>query len=293
MKKFNLNSTVGEVKKYFGKDGELLFPVDRFFENEETLNEISNSRHYIWYSHINPNTTVDIINYLAEEQAKRKIFYSIYSDDEIRQDPSKAVTGLYFFKGKKNAPFAINNAGGGFAYVAGMQDSFPHALYLSRRGYNAFALIYRPSHPYEDLARAITYIYDHAEQLEIDKNHYSLWGGSAGARMAAELGNLEVLHQLTQRTDIPQADSVIMQYTGFSRVSRFDAPTYVCVGDNDWIANWETMKMRLFYLKKMGIPTEFHVYHDLGHGFGLGEETVAEGWINDAIKFWQLNMNKR
>ncbi len=25
-----------------------------------------------------------------------------------------------------------------------MQDSFPHALELSKKGYNAFALIYRP-----------------------------------------------------------------------------------------------------------------------------------------------------
>ena len=38
-----------------------------------------------------------------------------------------------------------------------MQDSFPHALELSKRGYNAFALIYRPGAQTacEDLARAI------------------------------------------------------------------------------------------------------------------------------------------
>lgn len=293
MEKFNLNSTIGEVKEDFGKEGKLLFPVDRDFKNGETLKEISDSSHYIWYSHINPVTTVDIINYLAAEKDKRQIFYPIYSAKEIEQDPSKSETGLYFFKGKKDAPFAINNAGGGFAYVAAMQDSFPHASYLSQKRYNAFALIYRPTSPYEDLARAITFIYDHTNELEIDKDHYSLWGGSAGARMAAELGNLEVLRQLTQRADIPQADSVIMQYTGFSRVSRFDAPTYVCVGDKDWIANWETMKMRLFYLRKMGIPTEFHVYHGLGHGFGLGSGTAAEGWINDAIRFWQSNMKRK
>ena len=32
------------------------------------------------------------------------------------------------------------NAGGGFAYVGAMHDSFPHALTLSRMGCNAFAL---------------------------------------------------------------------------------------------------------------------------------------------------------
>ena len=44
-----------------------------------------------------------------------------------------------------------------------MHDSFPHALELSKRGYNAFALIYRVNHPYKDLARAIAFIYDHAD----------------------------------------------------------------------------------------------------------------------------------
>ena len=40
-------------------------------------------------------------------------------------------------------PFAISNAGGGFAYVGAMQDRLPRALTLSRQGYNAFVLIYR------------------------------------------------------------------------------------------------------------------------------------------------------
>ena len=71
-----------------------------------------------------------------------------------------------------------------------MHDSFPHALELSKRGYNAFALIYRPGAQTacEDLARAIAFVFDHAEELQVDTSDYSLWGGSAGARMAAWLG---------------------------------------------------------------------------------------------------------
>ena len=40
----------------------------------------------------------------------------------------------------------------------------------------------------------------------------------------------------------------------------------------------------------LGIPTEFHVYEGLSHGFGLGTGTVAEGWIKDAVKFWEKQM---
>ncbi|MCM1050301.1 MAG: hypothetical protein NC433_17975 [Clostridiales bacterium] len=81
------------------------------------------------------------------------------------------------------------NAGGGFMYVGAMHDSFPHALELSKMGYNGFALIYRPDDPYTDLAQAISFIYDNAKELEVSPEDYSLWGGSAGARMAATLGN--------------------------------------------------------------------------------------------------------
>lgn len=44
-----------------------------------------------------------------------------------------------------------------------MHDSFPHSLELSRAGYTAFALIYRPDDPYNDLAHVITFAYDNAE----------------------------------------------------------------------------------------------------------------------------------
>ena len=74
--------------------------------------------------------------------------------------------------------------------------------------------------------------------------------------------------------DLPRPGAVIMQYTGLSEYSESDPPTYACVGDRD------------------GIATEFHVYSGLGHGFGLGTGTSAEGWINDAVSFWEKQMKK-
>ena len=81
-----------------------------------------------------------------------------------------------------------------------------------------------------------------------------------------------------------------MHYTGHSEVSENDPPTYACVGTNDWIANWETMYNRLQKMEQLGIPTEFHAYNGLSHGFGLGNGTVANGWIRDAIAFWEAQM---
>lgn len=292
---FTAQSTVADVinDEAFGNFGRLLFPVDRSVSPEMTLAQVSTSGVYMWYPYIRVEKTVEVLNYLHAQAAEgHRIFFPIYSAKEIATDPSKAYTGLFLFRGAADSPFAVTNAGGGFAYVGAMHDSFPHSLELSRAGYSAFALIYRPDDPYRDLARAITFIYDNAATLRVSADNYSLWGGSAGARMAATLGNETYLRQLTGRSDIPQAAAVVMQYTGYSTSSETDPPTYSCVGSADGIASWRIMQNRLQRLSAMGIPTEFHVYEGLGHGFGIGTGTVAEGWIADAVRFWKANMSK-
>lgn len=290
---FTLESTVGNVVEspVFKDFGRLLFPVDRNVSSDLTLKDVSSSNVYIWYSHIQAEKTVEIVNRLKNDALNNQpIFYNIYTGKEITSDSSKKDTGLFYFKGKPGEKFAIMNAGGGFMYVGAMHDSFPHALEVSKQGYNAFALIYRPDYAYEDLAAAISFIIEHADELEVDPSGYSLWGGSAGARMAATLGNKDYFRRLTGLSSIDSAAAVIMQYTGYSGVSKNDAPTYACVGTNDGIAYWKTVQSRLERLASLNIPTEFHVYPGLGHGFGLGTNTVSEGWINDAIAFWKENM---
>lgn len=54
------------------------------------------------------------------------------------------------------------------------------------------------------------------------------------------------------------------------------------------------MQSRMQTLSDYGIPTEFHAYDGLGHGFGLGIGTNAEGWFHDAVAFWKkTNVMKR
>ncbi|GFI03157.1 hypothetical protein IMSAGC005_01989 [Lachnospiraceae bacterium] len=271
----------------FGDYGRLIFPVDTGYYSGETLGSLR----LTWYSNIDPDKTVEITNYMKEHAGLGDtIFYDIYSEEEKADDPAKEDTGLFFFKGNPGEKFAVCNAGGGFAYVGAMHDSFPHALELSKRGYNAFALIYRPGAQTacEDLARAISFIFEHAEELEVDTDCYSLWGGSAGARMAAYLGSYGPA--AFGGDELPGPGTVVMQYTGHSEYLESDPPTYVCVGENDGIASWRTMENRLEGMSALGIDTEFHKYPGLSHGFGLGTGTVAEGWIEDAVAFWEKHM---
>ena len=265
----------------------LLFPVDDGYMSGETLGDLQ----LTWYTNIDPEKTVEIVNSLYNRAAAGEtVFYDIYTEEEKAADPEKVDTGLFFFKGEPGEKFAVCNAGGGFAYVGAMQDSFPHALELSKRGYNAFALIYRPGAQTacEDLARAISFIFENAEELEVDTGCYSLWGGSAGGRMAAWLGSYGPA--AFGGDDLPRPGTVVMQYTGHSDYTESDPPTFACVGESDWIANWRTMKRRLEAMNRLGIPTEFHHSPGLSHGFGLGTGTVAEGWLDEAVAFWEEQM---
>ena len=175
-------------------------------------------------------------------------------------------------------------------YVAGMQDSFPHALELSKKGYNAFALIYRPGAQTacEDLSKAIAFISDHAEELQVDPDDYSLWGGSAGARMAAWVGTYGT--SAFGEKEYPAPTAVIMQYTGLSETTGEEPPTYACVGTSDGIASYQTMSTRINRIKANGTNAEIEVFKGLSHGFGLGEGTAAEGWLDHAVEFWENNM---
>ena len=263
--------------------GRLLFPVNRSYWRGDTPGTLR----LTWYSEIRPATTVAVLNRLhSDALAGRKVFYPIYTEEETSKNAAKRDTGLFFFRGRQGARFAVCNAGGGFAYVGAMHDSFPHALALSERGINAFALIYRPDAQAacEDLARAISFIFTNASELGVSTDGYSLWGGSAGARMAAWVGSHGT--EAFGEGRLPRPATVVMQYTGLSEWRRSDPPTYAVCGDSDGIAPWQVMKERLDRMAKAGIPTRFRRASGLGHGFGLGLGTSAEGWLDEAYQFW-------
>ena len=289
---FNAESNINDVihNSAFDDYGRLIFPIDMEIKDNLKLKDVSSI--LPWYSEVNTDKTVEIVNYMKNQAMNgEKIFYPIYSEEEMQEDPDKKDTGLFFFRGNAGAKTAIINAGGGFVYVAGIHDSFPHALELSKKGHNAFALIYRPGAQTacEDLARAIAFLHENAEQLQIDMTDYSLWGGSAGARMAAWLGSYGTAY--FGEKEYPAPAAVIMQYTGLSQVTGMEPPTYACVGTSDGIASYRSMENYISQIQQNGTNATIEVFKGLSHGFGLGEGTVAEGWIDHAISFWEDNMN--
>lgn len=45
-------------------------------------------------------------------------------------------------------------------------------------------------------------------------------------------------------------------------------------------------------LRRIGTPVEYHKYPSVGHGFGTGQGTSAQGWIGEAVRFWEKEIKK-
>lgn len=282
---------IGDVLRHPAFQGyaSLLLPWDdRSYDEAMRLTEIGSLLPY--HSHVGPRMVVDGLNRIIDEvSAGRQVFYPFYSEEQRRVDPTRRHAGLFFFRGRPRAPFAVVSPGGGFAYVGSVHEGFPYASVISDAGYNAFVLKYRAglggSVATEDLAAALTFIMTNADTLGVARRNYSLWGSSAGARMAAAIGS----HGAARfgGDDISKPASVIMAYTGHSESAREEPPTFVVVGENDAIAPPSVMAQRVAALRAAGTPVEFRRYPDVGHGFGAGAGTSAEGWLGDAVRFWQ------
>jgi acetyl esterase/lipase len=72
-----------------------------------------------------------------------------------------------------------------------------------------------------------------------------------------------------------------------------DPPTFVVVGEQDGVAPPGVMERRIVALRRAGIPVEYHKSENLDHGFGLGTGTSTEGWIVNAIHFWERFIKNR
>jgi acetyl esterase/lipase len=287
----SIDSTIGDVVAHpaFAGFGRLILPWDdRAPDLNMQLREIGALLPY--HSEVNPVAIVSAVNRMIDDAGDGKqIFYDFYTEAQKSAEPAKRNTGLFFFRGKPGAPFAIVCPGGGFAYVASLHEGFPYAAQISKGGYNVFVLKYRAgmggAAATQDLAAALSYVFKNAKTLGIGTANYSLWGSSAGARMAASIGTHGAAFYGGDA--LPRPSVVVTAYTAHSEVGPNEPPTFAVVGEEDGIAPPYVMERRISALRRAGTPVEFHRFENLEHGFGLGTGTSAEGWVNCAVLFWE------
>ena len=174
-------STVREVLEHPAFEGfsRYILPLEWGYDEDMPLSRVARLLPY--HNYVDAVRCVDCINQMIDSVAAgRKIFYDLGRTD----------AGLFFFRGRPGAPFAVICPGGGFSYVGSIHEGFPYALELSRMGYNAFVIQYRTGDAQaacEDLATGIQYIFDHSAELRVDTAGYSLWGqlgGGADGRLS-------------------------------------------------------------------------------------------------------------
>ena len=126
----------------FKNFGFYLFPwndENRYNKNMAMKDVISLN---LWHTNLKAEEEVSGLNRLIDEINKGyKVFYDIYTEEEKKKDPFKKYTGLFFIRGKKNAPYMIMLPGGGYFYVGTLHEGLPVIDEINKFGYTLYNLI--------------------------------------------------------------------------------------------------------------------------------------------------------
>lgn len=226
----------------------------------------------------------------------------------------------YLVKDGKSHPVAVICPGGGYRRVCSFLEGYPYAKELNKRGYHAVVVYYRVKDlakypaPQEDLARAIRDIQDHATDWNIDMEGYSLWGSSAGGHLAASFGTDAMGYA---RYGLPKPGAMVLIYpvvtmgekahegsrnfllgenpseemVGLTSVEQQVAasypPTFLWWGGSDSCVDPDNSRMLKKALEKAGVPCQCIEFPGVEHGVGLGKGLPCEGWISQAVAFWE------
>lgn len=227
---------------------------------------------------------------------------------------------LYPYILPQKSRFALICPGGGYNMVCSFAEGKPHAKKLNKMGYSAFVLRYDTREkgcyptPMADVARALRYILDNSEMLNVEPEGFSIWGSSAGGHLAASFGteNMGYPHY-----GLPKPSALILSYPvitmgKFGHPGSRDSllglsppqllidetsveqhvwpgfpPTFVWCGKDDEVVDYRNSTMLARQMELMGIPHKLTVFEHVRHGLGLAEKTDAKGWFSEAVEFWE------
>lgn len=262
-------------------------------------------------------------DFLLEAGAQWECLYSIWDGEALGAAPGRERTGLFAFPVPGAKKFLLIIPGGGYFNVCSFVEGFPIAQQCVKHGISAFILQYRTSgwahypNPQEDAAQAVRFILAHRERFGLAGTGYAVCGFSAGGHLAASLGT-ESLGYARFGVPRPQAEllgypvitmgslthegsralllgedagsgAVREQWSVERQVTGSYPPTFVwnCSGDDTVPA--ENSAMLEAALTRFGVTVRHEVFPGTVHGWGLGDGTAAEGWLDRALGFWEEN----
>lgn len=262
------------------------------------------------------------LEYLLQKAGEGKVFYDIWNEKEMKEEPSRRETGISAFIVPGGKKFVLVCPGGGYSSVCTVAEGYGIAKEWNDKGYSAFILQYRVGDKMqqpkqiEDLVQAVKYIFAHAEELQVDTKDYALMGFSAGAHLASCFGTEllgykkyglqkpgavilgypvitmgEKTHEGSRKfllgTENIEDQALRAQFSIEKQITSAFPSTYVWQCEEDETVPIENSQMLVDALKEKKIPYEYEVFPGNAHGWGVGIGTAAEGWIDRAITFWE------
>lgn len=220
----------------------------------------------------------------------------------------------------QRAKFVLICPGGGYRTVCTAAEGYPLARALNRMGYAAFILHYRTGkyaaapNPQADAAMALQFILDHQVFLGIDPRQFAIMGFSSGGHLAASMCSIAAgfpkfglprpqIAMLGYPVITMGADAhtgsrdnllgknpsrgLIEQYSEEKQVDPQFPAVFLWQCDADPKVSIRNTQLLEEALKQQGILHRYQVYSGSYHGWGLGEETEAQGWLLEAVSFWE------
>ncbi|HBP52645.1 MAG TPA: hypothetical protein DEF02_01915 [Clostridiales bacterium] len=229
--------------------------------------------------------------------------------------------GIYPFIIGDNKPFVLVLPGGGYGDVCSLVEGYSTALRLNEMGYNAFVGQYsvgKNAHypnPQDDVAQMLKYVFDNAKNLSIDTKNYAVCGFSAGGHLAASWGTKTIGYE---KYGLPKPKALFLAYPVITmgakthkgsrkkllgencndvdmqakysiekQVNKDYPATFIWQCKSDTVVSFANSVMLVDTLKKCGCKCEFMPVDDKVHGWGLANNTPAQGWLERAVELWQ------
>lgn len=258
----------------------------------------------------------------VQNQPVSESWFRQWGDPMARNITTATLTPFLPKKGKANGAAVIVAPGGGFRWLSMGNEGWEVAQALADKGIAAFVLKYRlhptpeslddftawmnrpratpapssdsartatPPPPPMDLSNQLTdaeaayaMILKRAKEWGVDTSRIGMIGFSAGAGLTMH----STLHSKTMKLAFI---GPIYGGMGPVEVPKNAPPMFNVIASDDFLFRGQFGIIDSWY--KAGIPVEFHLYQNGGHGFGLGNpDRTSNRWF-DAFMHW-LDVNK-
>lgn len=259
----------------------------------------------------------------VENQPAPETWFRQWGDPMARNISTATLTPFLPEPGKANGAAVIVAPGGGFSWLSMGNEGWEVAEALAAQGIAAFVLKYRlnptpvslenfsawmnrprtapappaggatntnPAPPpqrnlsnqLQDAEAAYAMIVNRAEEWGVDTSRIGMIGFSAGAGLTMH----STLHSKTMKLAFI---GPIYGGMGPVEVPKDAPPMFNVIATDDFLFLGQTGVIESWY--KAGIPVEFHLYQNGGHGFGLGNPNRTSNRWFDAFMYW-LEVNK-